>query len=180
MVLNTRTRKIAVGGLMIALALLLPQVIHLIGGSDLGKYLLPMHIPVLLGGMLLGPVYGLVIGLISPLLSSFLTQMPPVLILPFMVIELAAYGFIGGLLYKTFNLRKRKAGAVISLVLSMLFGRLSNMLALFIATDFLKISKLGTVYAVNATVSGVVGILIQLLLIPALLYVLEKTGKREI
>ena len=159
---------------MIALAILLPQAIHLFGLFDLGKVLLPMHIPVLLGGMFLGPVFGLVIGAVSPLLSALLTQMPANVILPFMIIELAAYGFMSGLLYKTLGFRKRQAGPFTALVLSMLFGRLVNMLALFIATDLLKLSQLGAVYAINATITGTTGISIQIILIPAILIVLEK------
>jgi len=47
------TRKIASGGLFLALAVLLPQVFHLIGGPSAGKTFLPMHIPVLLAGCFL-------------------------------------------------------------------------------------------------------------------------------
>ena len=43
------TKKMAVGGLLIAVGILLPQVFHLAGGSAMGTLFLPMHLPVLLG-----------------------------------------------------------------------------------------------------------------------------------
>lgn len=49
------TKKLAIGGLLIAVGILLPQVFHLAGGSAMGGLFLPMHLPVLLGGFLLGP-----------------------------------------------------------------------------------------------------------------------------
>ena len=41
---------------MLALAVILPRVVHLVGAADLGRILLPMHIPVLLSGFIVGPV----------------------------------------------------------------------------------------------------------------------------
>ena len=48
--MTTLSRKLTTGGLLIAVGILLPQVFHLIGGSSLGSILLPMHLPILLGG----------------------------------------------------------------------------------------------------------------------------------
>lgn len=175
--MNTRnTRKITVGGLLIALSVLLPQAFHFIGTPRLGQMLLPMHIPVLLGGFLLGPVFGIMIGAVAPLLSSLITEMPPVSRLPFMVIELAGYGFASGLLYKTFSLCKIKYGVIITLVSSMLLGRVLYALSLFIAADLLHVTKIGAVAAVTATVAGVYGIIVQFLFIPPLIYILKRSG----
>ena len=63
------TKKVVYGGLLIAIGLVLPQAFHMFG-SDAGKMFLPMHIPVILSGMLLGPVWGLLAALMIPLLSS--------------------------------------------------------------------------------------------------------------
>ena len=59
------TKKMAVGGLLIAVGILLPQVFHLAGGSAMGTLFLPMHLPVLLGGFLLGPLFGGTVGPVS-------------------------------------------------------------------------------------------------------------------
>ena len=59
---------------------------------EIGSMLLPMHIPVLLCGMIVGGPWGLLIGFLCPLLRSALFSMPP----PYptavsMAFELAAY-----------------------------------------------------------------------------------------
>ena len=93
----SRTRDLTYAALLIALGLLMPQVFHMIGGQQAGGMFLPMHIPVLMAGLLLGPAYGTAVGVVTPLLSFLISGMPPLAKLPFMVIELAAYGFASGL-----------------------------------------------------------------------------------
>ena len=101
--MKKNVKKITVGGLLIALALVLPMAFHLTGVPQPGQVFLPMHIPVLLGGFVLGPVFGFFVGLFSPIISSVLTGMPAVGRLPFMMIELAVYGLVSGLMYNTFK-----------------------------------------------------------------------------
>ena len=50
-------RKISFGGLLLSIGIVLPQVFHLTGGPTSGATFLPMHIPVLIAGLLLGPVF---------------------------------------------------------------------------------------------------------------------------
>ena len=83
---------------MTAFAILLPQAFHLTGIPQSGQIFLPMHIPVLISGFVLGPVFGLFIGVLSPIISSLLTGMPDSFRLPFMIAELASYGFMSGIL----------------------------------------------------------------------------------
>lgn len=106
--MKKNVKKITVGGLLIALALVLPMAFHLTGVPQPGQVFLPMHIPVLLGGFVLGPVFGFFVGLFSPIISSVLTGMPAVGRLPFMMIELAVYGLVSGLMYNTFKFNKKK------------------------------------------------------------------------
>ena len=108
--MKKNVKKITVGGLLIALALVLPMAFHLTGVPQPGQVFLPMHIPVLLGGFVLGPVFGFFVGLFSPIISSVLTGMPAVGRLPFMMIELAVYGLVSGLMYNTFKFNKKKMG----------------------------------------------------------------------
>lgn len=167
-------KKITVGGLLIALALILPSAFHLTGLPQSGQIFLPMHIPVLLGGFALGPVFGLVIGVISPVISSFLTGMPDFSRLPFMMVELAGYGFVSGIIYKYF--RQVKFGTYISLLVSMIAGRALYALSLFVAVYLMGIQSGGPIAAVTATVTGLPGIVIQLVLIPPVIYALERSG----
>ena len=62
----SRTRDLTYAALLIALGLLMPQVFHMIGGQQAGGMFLPMHIPVLMAGLLLGPAYGTAVGVVTP------------------------------------------------------------------------------------------------------------------
>ena len=84
-------------------AVILPRIIHILGtatglGTSLGEMLLPMHLPIILAGLLAGPFAAGTAGLLSPLISFAMTGMPTSAMLPFMIIELCAYGFFSGLL----------------------------------------------------------------------------------
>ncbi|MDR0944795.1 MAG: ECF transporter S component, partial [Bifidobacteriaceae bacterium] len=90
-------RRTAASVFFVALGLVLPLATPHI--PAVGNALLPMHIPVLLCGLLCGWQYGAVVGLILPLLSSGLTGMPPMLPIGLgMCVELAVYGLVSGLL----------------------------------------------------------------------------------
>ncbi|MGN0641909.1 MAG: ECF transporter S component [Huintestinicola sp.] len=169
-------KKITYGGLLIAMAILLPQAFHLTSIPQSGKIFLPMHIPVLLGGFILGPVFGMVIGAVSPAISSLLTGMPDSARMPFMVAELAGYGLFSGLLYRIPKLHDMGiAGRYITLIGAMAAGRLIYALTLFIAAEFMGIPCGGPIAAVTALVQGIWGIVIQLAIIPPVVTALEKS-----
>lgn len=157
------TKKNILSALLIAIGLLLPVIFHSAGISS--RIFLPMHIPVLMGGLLLGPYYGLCIGLIIPALSSLLTGMPPLLpILPLMLVELAAYGITAGLCHQRFQLK-----LVPSLVIAMLAGRIANTIAIMLFAEALGIKIPPLAYAIGGITGGVAGTIIQLLFIPLLI-----------
>ena len=73
--LVNKNQKLAITGLLLAIGIILPfATAHGIGIP--GTVLLPMHIPVLLCGLLCGPAYGSGLGLVLPILNSLLTGMP--------------------------------------------------------------------------------------------------------
>ncbi|MGB9619107.1 MAG: ECF transporter S component, partial [Armatimonadota bacterium] len=67
-------RDLALGGLFGATGVALPIVFHAVG---LGKAFLPMHLPVLVCGLLISPTVAFAVGVVTPLVSSVLTGMPP-------------------------------------------------------------------------------------------------------
>ena len=69
-------RNIILGGLFVALGIVIPIAFHAIGA---GPVFLPMHIPVLLAGFTIGPTIGCLVGAVTPILSSLLTGMPPLM-----------------------------------------------------------------------------------------------------
>lgn len=91
-----------------ALAVILAQIAHLAVGAQAGVLLLPMYLPVLLGGCLLGYRWGLAVGMVSPLLSYLITSslgtpMPALARLPFMMAELAVFAAVAGLFSERFR-----------------------------------------------------------------------------
>lgn len=96
------TLKTITAAVVIALAVTLPQLVHLAAGVNGGVKWLPMYLPVLLGGCLLGFRWGMLTGALSPLISFALTSafagnpMPAAERLPFMMVELAVFAAISG------------------------------------------------------------------------------------
>lgn len=157
--------------LLIALGLLLPYFFH--GIKDAGSVFLPMHIPILIGGFVLSPYYALCVGILTPLLSHFFTGMPPFPFVYVMIFELASYGLFISIFYN-----KIKMGVYPSLIIGMITGRLVNISCNFLLLHIImsKPFKFSTVLS-GLFIQGLPGIIIQIILIPAIVYALQKTLK---
>lgn len=154
-----KTKKMILSSLFIAMGLILPTIFHIVNLS--GSIFSPMHLPVIIGGFILGPSYGAMIGFITPVLSSILTGMPPLMpIMPMMALELLGYGFMSGLLF-----RKTK-NIYMSLIISIVFGRLCSMVGAFILSITFAPQISPIPYVVSGIVNGLPGIAIQLIAIP--------------
>ena len=92
---NSYIKKITLSAMFLAIGLVLPFLTGQI--PEIGSMLLPMHIPVLLCGLICGWQYGGAVGLIVPLLRNLLFGMPPMPGAVSMAFDLAAYGLIIGL-----------------------------------------------------------------------------------
>lgn len=164
-------KRICISAVCIALCCVLPMAFHAVG---LGSTFCPMHIPVLLCGMLCGGSYGLLCGIVGPLLSSLLTGMPGVTGLITMVPELMVYGLISGIASKRIRTRHLYADLVISLVVAMVAGRVVG----GIASAIFYLGKgegFGiALWATSYFVTTLPGILVQLILIPILVVTLTK------
>lgn len=168
---NESTKKLVYAGLFLAIGLLLPQAFHFLPvGPNAGKMFLPMHIPVLLAGFLAGPVVGLAVGVMSPILSSILFSMPPVLILPQMTMELMTYGILAGVL------GKRIKNTYVSLILTLIGGRIVNGLMYIVMFNLFGMKMLNVEVFFASIVTGLPGIVIQIILIPILVKRLKKVN----
>ncbi len=167
----TNTKKMVLCAVCIALCVVVPMAFHAIPNG--GTVFLPMHIPVLLCGMLCGWPLGGVCGLLGPLLSSLITQMPPAAALPGMMVECCVYGAVAGFLMDRIRTGKLYLDLYLSLVPAMLAGRVISGIAK--ALIFAPGTSL-TGWATVSFVTGLPGIAIQLLLIPAILYALTRAG----
>ena len=173
------TRRITYGAVLLALTLALPQLFHFVGGGQAGSIFLPMHIPVLLGGLILGPAFGFILGVFAPILSFTVTGMPMTARLPFMIIELAAYGFASGLFYQIFGLHKKWIGVYAALIGAMLMGRLVYALSIILAGSFFGLENMRLQAVIAATMTGSIGIVIQLIIIPPIVLALKKGGQLD-
>ena len=162
-------RRTVLAALCIALCVVLPIAFHSIPNA--GSVILPMHIPVLLCGMICGWPYGFICGLLGPLVSSVLTGMPPMAYLPPMMVECATYGAATGLLLKFVRTRNLTADLYISLIGAMLLGRVVSGVAK--ALIFSPGMAMG-VWITSSFVTALPGIIIQLVLIPQIIRILMK------
>lgn len=167
----TKTYKLILSALFLAMGLTLPFLTGQI--PELGNMLLPMHLPVMLCGLLLGPSYGVAVGAITPLLRSLIFGRP--VIFPAavaMAAELATYGAVIGTLYALS--RKQSIGALyLSLITSMVVGRVvwgATMAALMGFNGFTV-----SYFMTEAVFNAVPGIVLQLVLIPSLMLLLRRT-----
>lgn len=164
--MNDKVRKLTLSGVFLALGLILPSIFHIFGPSA-GSVFLPMHILVLLCGFICGPTYGALLGIITPLLSSFLTGMP--VLMPTgvaMMFELMTYGFMSGVLLKKINI-------FIALPSTMLLGRAVSGIANILLLNYLGKPYALEIFLSTAFVKALPGILLQLLLIPILVKVVQ-------
>ena len=166
--MKNNTKKIVYTAMFLAIAVLLPQVFHLIGGPAAGKLFLPMHLPVLLAGFLIGWQAGLITGLIAPFLSFLITGMPPVPTLFFMAVELPVYGLVAGLF------KENKLNIVIKVLISMVAGRAALGLAYMVGAYVFNVEIAPWAAVGSAIVSGIPGIAIQIVLIPTIVFLLRK------
>ena len=162
-------KNIVISGLLIAIGIIVPAIFHYSGIS--GKVFLPMHIPVLIGGFLLSPMYALLVGVVTPLLNSLLTGMPPAFPMALiMMFELGVYGLIASLFY-----RKLKLPLIVSLILSLVAGRVMAALVVYFLVMVFAIKFASPLAFIKGGVMlGFPGIIIQIILIPILMLGINK------
>ena len=168
---KNRTRNLVYAAVCLALALVLPFLTGQI--PQIGKMLSPMHIPVFLCGFLCGWQWGLFVGLVAPILRSLLFGMPA--FFPgacAMSIELATYGLLSGLLYSL--LPRKKWAVIVSLVIAMLGGRAVWGLARYVFAGLQGSSFPMSAFVAGAFTNAIPGILLHLILVPVIVYALEK------
>lgn len=170
--MNRKNIELVTSGLLLALGILLPIIFHSFG--ILGKIFLPMHIPVLIGGFFLSPYLAFVVGIFTPLLSGVLTGMPPIYPMAIiMAFELGTYGIVISL-----AVGKLKLSIIPSLILSMILGRIVAGVTVFILANLFGLKMDPYIFVKGAIVTGIPGIIVQLILIPVLIYSLN-TYKRK-
>lgn len=170
---NTKSRKLVLSAMFVTLGMILPFLTGQI--KQIGNMLLPMHLPVMLCGLICGPWYGLAAGILTPLLRSAVFGMPylfPTAVA--MALELGTYGGVIGFLYN-----RSKWKCLVALLRSMVIAMLCGRIVWGIATAlFMGIS--GDSFTLQAFFAGAVlnavpGIVLQFILIPSVMILLGRT-----
>lgn len=172
-------RELSLGGLFIALGVVIPIAFHALGGGRLGPVFLPMYLPVLVCGMLVSPGTAAAVGVLTPVLSSALTGMPPVLpTLPLMVAELGVMGVVASVLH-----RRARLPALLATPITLMVGRAVLGLCVLGAVSLLPPDLLASLpspmrrplaYLLAATVTALPGLALQLIAVPAVVALVER------
>lgn len=172
--MNKQLKTLTLSAMFLALGLVLPFFTGQI--PQIGSMLLPMHLPVFLCGLICGWQYGAAVGFIVPLLRSVLFGMPPLFpTATSMAFELMTYGLVVGLLYSRSRWQCIRA-LYRCLLLAMLAGR-----AVWGVVQAVLLGLTGSaltlqVFMASAFLNATPGIIIQLILIPAVMVALNRTG----
>lgn len=171
---NTHTMMQA--AMFLALAYVMPFFTGQI--QQIGNMLCPMHIPVLLCGFLCGGKWGLLVGFLAPLMRSVTLGMP--ILFPnaiCMALELAVYGSVSGAVYQ--RCPKRKIYVYISLMTAMIAGRLVWGVAMFFCMGVTKEFFGLEAFWFGAVTGALPGIVLQIILVPVLVFIFQRTEVRE-
>ncbi|KAF5073944.1 ECF transporter S component [Oscillibacter ruminantium] len=167
-------QRLVLAAMFLALGIVLPFLTGQI--PQVGSMLLPMHLPVLLCGLICGWKYGGAVGLVLPLLRYVMFGMPPIFPTGIaMTFELAAYGAIAGFLY---NRSKWQCVFALyrSLLIAMAGGRIIWGVVRVLLTGVAGEAFTWQMFMAGAFLNAIPGIVLQLVFIPVLMVALDRTG----
>lgn len=152
--------------LAVAAAVVLPQIFHAVGvmlgvGPILGQMFLPMYIPVLVVGLFAGPWVGLGAGVLSAVVSYMITGMPALALLPYMIIELAFFGYFAGAFSKT------KWNCTVKVFAVQVCARAVRIISVAVVALVVN-NPVSIVATLDSFLVGLPGIALQLIIVPIL------------
>lgn len=172
--MNKRTMNLTMSAMFLAVGLILPFLTGQI--PQIGNMMLPMHIPVLLCGLICGWQYGAAVGFVLPLLRYLIFGMP--VLFPTgmaMAFELMTYGLVVGLLYSR-SRWKCIVALYRALLGAMIAGRIVWAIAQTVLLGLSGSAFTWEMFMAGAFLNAVPGIIIQLILIPSVMVALRRTG----
>lgn len=172
-------KKLVLCAMLIAVGIILPFFTGQI--KEIGKMLLPMHIPVFLCGLVCGGRYGLAAGVITPILRSLLFSMP--VLYPgaiAMAAELGTYGLVSGIIFGLVS-KKNIVGVYASMLPAMVIGRIVWGLVQIVLYNIRLVGFDGGDFTMRMFMAGaffeaIPGIILQLVVVPLLVTALARAG----
>lgn len=172
--INPNLMNLILAAMFLAVGIILPFFTGQI--PQIGSMLLPMHLPALLCGLICGWQYGLSVGFILPLLRYALFGMPPIFPTGIaMAFELAAYGAIAGFLYNH-SRWQCLVSLYRSLIIAMIGGRIVWGLVQAVIMGVSGDVFTWQLFIAGAFLNAILGIVLQLVFIPAIMIALDRTG----
>ena len=166
-ILSSRKAKYIIGTFLLSgIGVALPRIFHILAGESAGATFLPMHIAVLIAALTFGTISSTIVAGSSVVFSYLLTGMPSIARLPYMLIELVIYAVILSLFNKKFN-------SYISLILTIILGRVLYAGILFVSVNMLGLSSYG-ISVIESVKMGIPGIIVQLICVPFIASSLKK------
>ena len=172
--MSKTTKNLTLSAMFLAIGMVLPFLTGQI--PQIGNMMLPMHIPVLLCGVICGWKYGAVLGFILPLIRYMVFGMP--VLFPTgiaMAFEMLTYGLVIGLVY-SLSRWKCIVSLYRALIAAMIAGRLVWAVAQMVLLGVSGGAFTMKMFLAGAFLNAVPGIIIQLVLIPAVMVALGRTG----
>lgn len=171
-ILTSKKAKYIIGTVLLSgIGIALPRIFHVLAGSSAGAIFLPMHIAVLIAALIFGGISGSIVAGSSIVFSYLLTGMPSADRLPYMLIELVIYAILLSLFNKKFN-------SYISLIATIVLGRILYAAVLFVAINVLGLPTYG-ISVIDSIITGLPGIAIQLLCVPFIAKLIKKGIKLD-
>ncbi len=161
-------KKTVLSALYLSFAIVLPFLSFNI--KEIADTFLFMHIPIMLCGLMCGEKFGFAVGMLAPIIRSLFFSMPvfyPNAI--YMSLELAAYGFVLGFVY-----RKTKGKIYISLISSQILGRIVWGVSKAVLLGFSHTSFPFKAFLIGGFLDALPGIVLQLVLIPVIDKLIKK------
>lgn len=171
--IRSSIKNLVLAAMFLAIGLVLPFLTGQI--PQIGSMMLPMHLPVLLCGLICGWQYGGVVGFVLPLLRNALFFAPPAPTCYVMAFELATYGIVAGFLYA----RSRWQCVVAlyrCLIAAMIAGRLVWAAARMVLMGVSSVPFTWEIFLSGALLTAIPGIILQLIVIPAIMVAMDRTG----
>ncbi len=169
-------KNLCLSAMFLSIGIVLPFLTSQI--KEIGDTLLPMHLAVMLCGLICGSQYGLAVGFILPIMRSLMFSMPP--IYPnavWMAFELATYGFVIGFIYSRFK-KQNILAVYASLITAQIAGRIAWGIAKAVLLGLSGKAFLFEAFIIGGFVDSALGILLQLLLIPFIMLIINKKSPK--
>ncbi len=170
-----KIKKLVLSAMFLSIGFVLPMLTSQV--KEIGDTFLPMHIPVMLCGLVCGAKYGFCTGLILPILRGAVFSMPP--LYPnalWMAAELATYGLVIGFIYSRIGKKDLKS-IYISLLSAMILGRIVWGITKWALLGLYGKPFLFSMFLTGGFIDALPGIILQLILIPLIMSILNKEKK---